>query len=186
MKKKLIAGICLGMVAGFSGVIAAEGVKNNPGAVLSNSSAGTHEKVEAIQSYVGEVEKSLSSYTRKEEALSADQMKAVTDESWKKIHGYFDGDTLRRMKLYPVAGSEKTEEFYFFENKPVFVFVEEKGSDKDGHDTNAAGSKYYFADDKLIAAMTPDGKQMDLASADAEKMGTKLQKESKAFQSILK
>ena len=145
MKKKLIAGICLGAAAGLLAVTAAETMKSDPGAVLANSSASAKEKVAAIQSHVGQVETNLPSYTSKEGALTAAQTENVTTESWKKINGYFDGDTLRRMKLYPQTGSEKTEEFYFFENEPVFVFVEEKGAEKEGHDKDTVGSKYYFA-----------------------------------------
>ena len=141
IKKQLIVSIFLGLVACLSAVTAAETMSAEPGAVLSNSSSTVKEKVEAIQTYVAHVEKGLSSDQRKEEALSAGALKAVTDENWKKLHGYYDGDTLKRMKLYPQEGSKKTEEFYFYNNEPVFVFVEENGAGKDGHDKNAVGSK---------------------------------------------
>ena len=179
MKKKLIVSVCLGLAAGLSGVTAAETMTAEPGAVLSNSSSTVKEKVEAIQTYVAHVEKGLSSDQRKEEALSTGALKAVTDEQ--KLHGYYDGDTLKRMKLYPQEGSKKTEEFYFYSNEPVFVFVEENGAGKEGHDKNAVGSKYYFAGHKLIAATAPDGKAVDISSTEAEKMSDKLQKEAVAF-----
>lgn len=185
MKKKLIVSVCLGLAAGLSAVTAAE-TTTEPGAVLSNNSSTTKEKVEAIQTYVAHVEKGLSSDTRKEEMLSEDSLKKVTDENWQKVHGYYNGDTLKRMKLYPQEGSKKTEEFYFYNNEPVFVFVEENGAGKDGHDKNAVGSKYYFAGHKLIAATTPDGKTMDISTAESEKLSDKLQKESVAFRGALK
>lgn len=186
MKKKVIVSLCLGLAAGLSAVTAAETTMTEPGAVLSNSSSTTKEKVEAIQTYVAHVEKGLSSDTRKEGMLSEGSLKNVTDENWKKVHGYYNGDTLKRMKLYPQEGSKKTEEFYFFNNEPVFVFVEENGAGKDGHDKSAVGSKYYFAGHKLIAATAPDGKAMDISSAESEKLSDKLQKESVAFRGALK
>jgi hypothetical protein len=186
MKKKLIVSVCLGLAAGLSAVTAAETMTAEPGAVLSNSSSTVKEKVGAIQTYVADVEKGLSSDKRKEETLSAGALKAVTDENWKKLHGYYDGDTLKRMKLYPQEGSKKTEEFYLYSNEPVFVFVEENGAGKEGHDKNAVGSKYYFAGHKLIAATAPDGKAMDISSAESEKMSDKLQKEAVAFGDMLK
>jgi hypothetical protein len=184
MKKKLIVSVCLGLAAGLSAVTAAE--TTEPGTVLSNSSSTTKEKVEAIQTYVAHVEKNLSSHTRKEGMLSEGSLKNVTDENWQKVHGYYDGDTLKRMKLYPQEGSKKTEEFYFYSNEPVFVFVEENGAGKEGHDKNAVGSKYYFAGHKLIAATAPDGNAVDISSTEAEKMSDKLQKEAVAFRDMLK
>ena len=186
MKKKLMVSVCLGLAAGLSAVTAAETTTAEPGAVLSNSSSSVQEKVVAIQAYVTQVEKGLSSYTRKEEMLPADSLKKVTDENWKKLHGYYDDDTLKRMKLYPQEGSKKTEEFYLYSNEPVFVFVEENGAGKEGHDKNAVGSKYYFAGHKLIAATAPDGKAVDISSTEAEKMSDKLQKEAVAFRDMLK
>jgi hypothetical protein len=174
------------LAAGLSAVTAAETTAAEPGAVLSNSASSVKQKVAAIQTYVAHVEKGLSSDKRKEAMVTEGSFKAVTDENWKKIHGYYDGDTLKRMKLYPQAGSKKTEEFYYYNNEPVFVFVEENGAGKEGHDKNAVGSKYYFSGDKLIAATTPDGKGTDNSSAESEKMGDKLQKESVAFRDTLK
>ncbi len=183
IKKVILASVCLGLVTGISSAFAAE--KPDPGAVLSSSTASAHDKVAAIQSYVSYVEKNLPSLTRKEAMLKPESLKTVTDENWRKIHGYFDGDTLRRMKLYPNEGSQKTEEFYFYQNQLVFVFVEEKGSNKDGHDKNAVGSKFYFSDGKFLAAMGPDGKMMEPTDAQVEKMNHKLPEEAAAFRARL-
>jgi len=73
------------------------------------------------------------------------------------------------MKLYPTAGSQRTEEFYYRNGKPVFVFLEANGAGKENHDQNATGDKYYFADGKLIAATAADGKSIDVNSAEAKK-----------------
>lgn len=184
MKKQLIISVCFALAASLSPLGAAE--TKDLDKTLDDSSASTKQKMTAIQKYVDGVENDISSYTRKEESLTADSVKKVTDESWTKIHGYFDGQDLKRMKLYPSAGSQKTEEFYFYENGPVFVFIEENGAGKEGNDKDASGSKYYFAEGELIAAIAPDGKSMDVESDQAKKMSSKLKKESTAFRGMMK
>jgi hypothetical protein len=151
-----------------------------------NPSLGVSEKVSATDAYVQSVEKNISSTQRKEQMLSPGELKAVTNENWTKIHTYSDGADLKRMKLYPPEGSQRTEEFYYRDGKPVFVFLEANGAGKENHDQNATGDKYYFADGKLIAATAADGKSIDVKSAEAEKMSAKLQKESEAFRATVK
>jgi hypothetical protein len=84
--------------------------------------------VSAIDAYVRGVEKDAPSLTRKEAKLSEGELKTVTDEGWTKIHTYSDGAALKRMKMYPSGDSTKTEEFYYHDGKPVFVFLEENGA----------------------------------------------------------
>ena len=153
-------------------------------ATAKPASAGSG--VQEIDIYVREVEKSASKLTRKEAMLSPDALKSVTDEKWTKVHTYSDGAKLKRMKVYPAAGSQKTEEFYYRNDQPVFVFVEANGAGKENHDANAKGDKYYFANGSLVAAMHSDGKTMDVNSADAKKMADKLKKEAQAFRAAAK
>ncbi|MEO7167341.1 MAG: hypothetical protein ABI787_12530 [Spartobacteria bacterium] len=186
MKKTLIATVCLALVAGLSSVTAAETMKGDLSKTLMDASMSAKQKMEAIESYVEHVEKGAATLTRKEEMLAKDSLKDATDETWTKMHAYFDGKDLKRMKLYPGENSTKTEEFYFYNNEPVFAFVEKNGKGKENHDKDAVGSKYYFVDGKLIEAIDADGKMMDVKSADAEKMGAKLHKESTALRGMLK
>jgi hypothetical protein len=149
------------------------------------TNSGTSE-TQAIDSYVREVEAKSSSYTRKEENLAPGQLKKITDENWSKLHMYYDGEKLKRMKLYPAAGSQKTEEFYYRDDKPVFVFLEENGAGKENHDANAKGDKYYFAKGKLLAAVGADGQLLGTSSAQTKKTAEKLKKESQAFRATMK
>lgn len=55
-----------------------------------------------------------------------------------------------------------------------------------GHDANAKGDKYYYADGKFIGAISSDGKEMDMKNADTKKMADKLKKESAAFRAAAK
>jgi len=185
MKKMILIAACVGLTAGLT-VRAAEKAAASSLAALSDKKASMSDKVTAIDAYVRGVEKSASSLTRKEATLSEGELKTVTDEKWMKIHTYSDGAALKRMKMYPGGDSKKTEEFYYHDNKPVFVFVEENGAGKENHDANAVGDKFYFADGTLIAAMSSDGKALDMKSADVKKMSEKLQKESTAFRAAVK
>jgi hypothetical protein len=185
MRKMILIAACVSLAAGLT-VRAAEKAVDSSLAALSDKKATMSDKVSAIDAYVRGVEKSASTLTRKEAKLSEDELKKVTDEKWAKIHTYSDGAALKRMKMYPSGDSKKTEEFYYHDGKPVFVFVEENGADKENHDANATGDKFYFADGTLIGAISSDGKPMDMKSADVTKMSEKLKKESVAFRAAVK
>ena len=176
---------CIGLAAGMT-VRAAEKAGDHSLAALSDKKATASDKIEAINAYVRGVEKSASSLTRKEAKLSDGELKNVTDEKWTKIHTYSDGADLKRLKTYPGGESKKTEEFYYHDGKPVFVFLEENGAGKENHDASAVGDKFYFADGTLIGAISSNGKAMDVKSADVMKKSEKLQKESAAFQGAVK
>ncbi|CAN5451391.1 hypothetical protein BH18VER1_BH18VER1_06220 [soil metagenome] len=152
-------------------------------ATTTNSSA---RNVEAIDSYIREVERKASSLTRKEQALSPEQLKKVTDENWTKVHTYWDGKALKRMNLYPASGSQKTEEIYYQNDELVFVFVEENGVGKEHLDADEKGDKYYFASGKLIGAKSADGKELDMKDPDSRKMADKSKKESQAVRAAAK
>src|SRR6267142_282497 len=174
MKKTIfVTAMCVGVVAMMSARAAEK---------AENPTSGVKEKGSATDAYVRSVEQNISSSQRKEQMLSPGELKTVTNENWTKIHTYSDGTYLKRMKLYPPAGSQRTEEFYYRDGKPVFVFLEANGDGKENHDQNVTGDKYYFADGTLIAATTADGKSIDVKSAEAKKMSEKLQKNLKLFE----
>jgi len=159
------------------------------------TASGTHHEttaqtdnpqVQQINSYVRDVEKNVSSYKRNEEKLSPGELKEVTDKEWSKIHTYTDGGQLKRMKLYPSDGSQRTEEFYYKDGNLVFAFLEENGLGKENHDANAKGDKYYFQDRKLIAAIGADGQPMNVNGSEAKRMEEKILKESRAFRAAAK
>ena len=185
MRNMILLVACVGLTAGLT-VRAADKAADSSLAALSDKKASTSDKVSAIDAYVRGVEKSAPSLTRKEAKLTDGELKEVTDEKWTKIHTYSDGAVLKRMKMYPGGDSKKTEEFYYHDGKPVFVFLEANGAGKENHDVNAVGDKFYFTDGTLIGGISSDGKAMDMKSADVMKMSTKLQKESTAFRAAVK
>lgn len=185
MKTRLITTIGLALAASISGLTAAERSTTDLGSVLSQQSATTEAKTEAIQKYVTEVEAHLSSYTREEKEMG-ETLRGITEKHWKKAHGYYDGDMLKRAKLYATADSKETEEFYFYQGHLVFAFLEENGAGKEGHDKNALGDKYYFADGKLIGGTMADGKKIEMADAATENIAKRILKEAKKLQQLLK
>ena len=185
MIKMTLVTVCVSLTIGLTAG-AAEKTADTSLAALSDKNASMSDKVGAIDAYVRGVEKNVSTLTRKEAKLHEGELSKVTDEKWTKIHTYSDGATLKRMKMYPGGDSKRTEEFYYHDGKPVFVFVEENGAGKENHDANAVGDKFYFADGALIGAMSSDGKAKDMKSADVTKMSEKLQKESTAFRAAVK
>src|SRR6476646_5295221 len=98
-----VTAMCVGLVAMMSARAAEK---------AESPSLGVSEKVSAIDAYVRSVETNISSSQRKEQMLSPGELKNVTNENWTKIHTYSDGADLKRMKLYPTAGSQRTEELY--------------------------------------------------------------------------
>lgn len=172
--------ICLAVMA------RAEEPKEIPEAKPANKKTGGTNQVQAINAYVRGVEKKHSSYQHKQAKLAQGQFRKVTNEEWSKIDSYWEGTTLKRMRLYPVGGSKKTEEFYYNGNAPVFVFLEENGADSENHDSAARGEKFYFANGQLIAAMDENGKAMDLKNDATKKQAAKLKKESQAFRAAVK
>lgn len=172
-----VAGFCTTSAALASGPSPATGTQQESTAQVDNP------QVQQINSYVRDVEKNVSSFKRNEEKLSPKELTEVTDKNWSKIHTYTDGDQLKRMKLYPSDGSQRTEEFYYKDGNLVFAFLEENGLGKENHDANAKGDKYYFQDRKLIAAIGANGDPININDSEAKRMEEKILKESHAFRS---
>jgi hypothetical protein len=134
---------------------------------------------------VSEIEAKLSGLTRRERILKPEDLKGITDGNWSKLHAYYDGATLKRIKIYPAGASQKTEEFYLYNDRPVFVFIEPEGANKQGDDRGAKGERAYFGNEGLIAWYGEDGKAKDPAGADFKKMGDKLAGETAAFRRLV-
>lgn len=154
------------------------------GQVLASTSVSVDDRVKAIDIYVSEVEAKLPSLTRKEILLKPDDLKGVTEANVSRVHAYSDGPTLRRIKIYPTGTSQKTEEFYLYNDKLVFVFIEAQGAGKQGDNPTAKGDKLYFGNEGLTAWYGEDGKAKDPSSSEFKKMGEKLMSEIVAFRNL--
>lgn len=150
-------------------------------------------RVTAIDGYVKRVETELpasesegteSKLKRKETDLSKETLAGITDEKWAKMHSYYNGEKLERLKVYSLENEKKTEEFYFFNDKPVFAFIEKDGMSKKGDNVEAKGDKFYFGSEGLIAWIKADGSKVDATSEEFKKYGEKLVKEVTAFRNV--
>lgn len=172
MKTTLV--LCAALFSGTFAAFAAE-----------QTDSKLQESVSKIDAHVKQVEGRLPQLTRKEATLNPDDLAQATDEKWNKIHTYADGKKIERLKVYPAAGSKKTEEFYYDNDRLVLVFIEPMGAGKEGHDSKAQGTKYYFDGMKMFAVMS-DGKMVDSIDGKTRALGEKLQRESKAFRAAVK
>jgi hypothetical protein len=175
MSMRVTIAICAALAAGTLAVSANE----KPKATTVSTDQKPNERLR-IDAAVGKIEVRMPRLTRKETMLKPDALGKVTDEKWIKIHTYSDGRKIERLKVYPSAGSRKTEEFYYDNNQLVLVFIEPTGAGKVGHHADATGTKYYFDNEGLFAAMST-GKTVGPLDDKTRAMGKKLQRESKAF-----
>ena len=161
----------------------------------TDSSMSPEQRVEAINAYVKTVEAKLPAdgaetapgkMTRKVTDVSEDSFADVSEEKWAEMHTYYDGDNLNRLKIYSPKGENKTEEFYFFDDKLVFAFIEQDGAGKIGDSSEAKGDKFYFGSEGLIGGTKADGSKMDASSEEFKKYNEKLPKEASAFRSVEK
>lgn len=153
------------------------------------------ERVAEIDAYVKNIEAKLpkkgaeataGELTRKETDLSNDSFVDVTEEKWAKMDTYYAGEKLMRLKVYSPEGEKKTEEFYFHDDKPIFVFIENDGAGKSGDSSKAQGDKFYFGSEGLFAGTKADGSKMDASSEEFKKYNEKLPKEVSVFRSVEK
>lgn len=158
--------------------------QSNLGQLLANASASTDDRVKATDAYVAEVESKLSGLTRKEKVLKPEDLKGITESKLEKIHAYYDGQNIKRVKTYPARGARKTEEFYFYNNQLVFVFVEPQGAGKEGSDRSERGERLYFGNAGLVAWYGEDGKAKDPASDEFKTKSQKMVLEAVAFRKL--
>ena len=111
------------------------------------------EIIAKISKYREEGEQKLvdKKFTRKEVALTGDNVKETIKQKWEKMAAYYEGSKLVRIQLYPHLGvSGRSEEFYLMDNKLVFAFIQDKGLKQEGQDMGQPGKEFYFHDDKII------------------------------------
>lgn len=156
----------------------------------ADTSMSADDRIKAIDAYVKGMEKNLPSNNpegtagtlkRKESNISNDSLKDATDEKWSKMHTYYDGEKLKRIKVYSPEGEKKTEEFYFYDDKAVFTFIENEGAGKKGDSLEAKGDKFYFGSEGLFAWIKENGSKADASSEEFKKYKEKLPKEISAF-----
>ncbi len=156
----------------------------------TDASMAADERVAAINAYVKNIEAKLpkqgaeataGELTRKETDISNENFGDATNEKWAEMHTYYADGKLMRLKVYSPEGEKKTEEFYFYNDKPVFAFIESDGAGKTGDSSEAKGDKFYFGSEGLFAGTKADGSKMDASGEEFKKYAEKLPKEAEAF-----
>lgn len=181
MKKKFAVLLVLGLAASTLNVSAKQEAR-----MANPDQQKVMKQVEKIDKRVAAVETAIPQLTRKEVMLKSGSLKSVTDEQWSKLHTYSSkSGEIERLRVYPMKGSKKTEEFYYNRGNLVFAFLEKDGAGKEGHDANAKGAKYYF-DRSGVFAVIGEGGQMEAMDSSTKAMGAKLQRESRAFRDSAK
>lgn len=202
----VLSGCGVEKTANTSNVNAVKNFANNSANLPANMEAKTadlkaygdsqmtaDERVREIDAYVKSIESKLpkpdadggtgGTLERKISDLSGDTYQNITDEKWDKMHTYYDGEKLERLKVYSPESEKKTEEFYFYNDKPVFAFIENDGMSKSGDSSEANGDKFYFGSEGLFRMIKADGGKVESSSEEFKKYNEKLPKEASAFRS---
>jgi hypothetical protein len=157
-------------------------------AYLSSTALGA--RMAIVRSYVEHIEGRLpgavptdTSLTMVETYLTPDTFADVSEEEWSQMNSYFDGATLKRIRMLPVSPETGTEEFYFNDGKLVYAFYDPKGATKaDGDDEEDAkgGERFFFGEEGLISWIK-DGVTMDTGSAEFRYWSEQILREADRF-----
>ena len=169
MKTTLGVILLLGVFVAAQSMVSAQEKKVDP-KQKPKTTVNNDEVIAQIKKYREEGEKKLvdNKFTKKEVALTGDNIKETIRQKWEKMDAYYEGTKLVRLQLYPRKDiSERTEEFYLMDNKLVFAFIQDKGPKHEGKDMGESGKELYFHNDKLIKFEDRSGEQG--ANAEQEK-----------------
>lgn len=167
MKMKGILGVILlvGLFIAAQSVVSTQ-KKKADSKHKTKATADSDEAIAQIKKHREEGDKKLADnkLTRKEVTLTGDTVKETIRQKWQKMDAYYEGTELVKLQLYyrPKGISERTEEFYFMDNKLVFASIQDKGKDM-----GETGKELYFHNDKLIKFEDRSGEQS--ANAEQEK-----------------
>lgn len=188
MKKILGVTLLFGVFVAAHSVAFAQEKKTEP-KQITKTTVNNEEIIARIKKFREEGEKKIvdNKFTRKEVALTGDNIKETIRQKWEKVDAYYEGTTLVRLQLYPRKGvSERTEEFYLMDGKLVFAFIQDKGPKHEGKDMGEPGKELYFHNDKLIKFEDRSGEQASHADQEKQMYETRLPYEISELLDVLK
>lgn len=144
--------------------------------------------VAKISKYRADGEQKLldKKFTKKEVVLKDSKASEDVKQKWEKVEGYYEGDKLVRIQLYPhKAVSERTEEFYVMDGKLVFAFIQDAGPKHEGKDMGEPGKEFYFDNGKLIKYMNNTNEKVKDEAAEKKMYESKLPLEVNEITEIL-
>ncbi|HUR66878.1 MAG TPA: hypothetical protein VMZ03_11080 [Chitinophagaceae bacterium] len=149
-----------------------------------NDTAGNASVIEQNEEKKAGIEAMSARMTKKEVMLNGAGINASIRQKWMKMDVYRDSSgMIRRIKLYPHKGiSERSEEFYYDNNKLFFVYVSDKGVDTEDRDEGQPGKEFHFAGGRLIKYEDRSGDKESIDKNDEDKVyELELMAESKEF-----
>jgi hypothetical protein len=104
----------------------------------------------------------------------------VAEEEWSSMVSYYDGSTLKRIRMLPDAGRTDTEEFTYDNGRLVHVSYKENGT-LTGSDLASSAENFDFGQEGLIAWIKPDGTRMSSSDPDFAYWSNQLSLEGARF-----
>jgi hypothetical protein len=137
---------------------------NNPGsktgetktdstvAISTRDTTGDAALVERSEQLKASIEAMAPSLTKQELLLSGSIASESIKQDWMKMDIYKDSSgAIRRLKLYPHQGvSERSEEYYFDNEKLFFVYISDHGVTTEDRDEGKPGKEFHFSGDRLV------------------------------------
>ncbi|MEO6611717.1 MAG: hypothetical protein ABIT05_02250 [Chitinophagaceae bacterium] len=121
--------------------------------------------VENSEKMKASVEAMAPSLIKQELLLKDAKASESVKQEWMKMDIYKDGSgAIRRIKLYPHQGvSERSEEYYFNNEKLFFVYISDHGVATEDRDEGKPGKEFHFQDNRLIKYDDQSGdKELDV------------------------
>jgi len=117
--------------------------------------------------------------------LSTANLREKIKQKWSKIHFYFDGDDLVKIKAYPHSGiSKRTEEFYIDNSNLILVVIEDDGTGEKGKSNLDLDKMYYFHNENLIQELKSNQEvEYNIKNGDSEELQAEFQEYVEIFRS---
>jgi hypothetical protein len=113
--------------------------------------------------------------------LAPNAFSDVTDEQFQRMDAFYDGSTLKRIRMIPLPPEMGTEEFYYNDGKLVYVYYEPDGANKPDPHNEVAGEKFYFGAEGLLSWVLADGTRVSSSNPDFTMWSAQLLKEAERF-----
>jgi hypothetical protein len=135
-------------------------------AISARDTTGDAALVQNSEQMKASVEAMAPSLIKQELLLKGSKASEAAKQEWMKMDIYKDSSgSIRRIKLYPHQGvSERSEEYYFNNERLFFVYISDHGVATEEHDEGKPGKEFHFRDDRLVKYDDQSGdKEMDVA-----------------------
>ncbi|MFN4300060.1 MAG: hypothetical protein ACK4EX_10090 [Thermaurantimonas sp.] len=104
--------------------------------------------------------------------LTTKDLREKIKQKWSKIHYYFDGTSVIRIKTYPHENiSNRTEEFYFHNGKLILAIIRDTGVEDLADRNKEIDKMYYFYNDKKLKEVNfSEEQEFSIRQSDGEEL----------------